>query len=132
VQLDAASRAPALESDVRVRDHGAALRAPHDGAESRHVDVAWFDLRDTPRGGRRARLRRGAGGLRLTFAIPIVVLISALSIFAFAHWCSSRSARDSTLFGNSATLQPAAWSMPLTLKRSPEGGRESGQPHTNT
>ena len=39
----------------------------------------------TPQRTRRARFRRGAGGLRLTFAIPIVVLISALSIFAVAH-----------------------------------------------
>jgi hypothetical protein len=136
VQFDAASRASALEADVGVRDHSAALGASHDGAESRHIDVAWFDLRDTPRGSRRARFRRGAGGLRFTFAIPIVVLVSALSIFAIAHgvfqpfrarFYAVRQLRDTPTSGIVDAMDPT------TLKRSArEGGGESGPTHTNT
>jgi hypothetical protein len=136
VQFDAASRASALEADLGVRDHSAALCASHDGAESGHVDVARLDLRDTPRGGRRARFRRGAGGLRFTFAIPIVVLVSALSIFALAHgmfqplrarFYAVRQLRDTPTSDTLDAIDPA------TLKRSArEGGGESGPTHPST
>ncbi len=121
---------------VGVRDHSAARCASHDGAESRHVDGAWFDLRDTPRGGRRARFRCRAGGLRFTFAIPIVVLVSALSIFAFAHggvppfrarFYAVRQLRDTPTSDMVDAIDSA------TLKGSTrECGGESGPTHPST
>jgi hypothetical protein len=88
VKLCAAPGATALESDA-LFDHGAALGAPHDLPEPRHVDVARTILRNATGSGRSARLLRRALRCRLLRTIPVVILVAAEAVFSVTHALSS-------------------------------------------
>src|SRR5688572_15423088 len=91
MQEGSAPRATALESDVG-RDDRAALRAADHLAVARHVDVSRAILRDSPCTSRRTRLRCRALRSWSGRALPVVVLIAALTVLPVAHQVGVASA----------------------------------------